>query len=290
MAPPSASSRSPDRSSGAARGGRWRAVLRFTGAVMAMSGALLLADVAVTLLWQEPVSAFLAVREQDTLERRLSAETRRFTRSANLRAADRPPARARAARSFGARLRTGDAFGRVAMPTLGQSYVVAEGTDAATLRTSPGHYAGSGLPGLRKTVALAGHLTTDMAPFADVDELESGDPIVLDDAVWALHVPRGEQPDRRAERDLGDAARQRAARTDDVPPAVQRCATNRQVRALDPVRAGRSGPWRRRLSGRIRRPPNVSEPTSADCGQRRGRDGHTDRMMTPATATATLST
>ncbi len=65
------------------------------------------------------------------------------------------------------------------MPTLGQSYVVAEGTDTATLRTGPGHYAGSGLPGLRKTVALAGHRTTYMAPFADVDELESGDPIVL---------------------------------------------------------------------------------------------------------------
>ena len=144
-----------------------------------MSGALLLADVAVTLLWQEPVSAFLAARDQDTLERRLNAETRRFTRSVNLRSAGRPQALARAARSFGARLRAGDAFGRVAMPTLGQSYVVAEGTDAATLRTGPGHYAGSGLPGLRKTVALAGHRTTYMAPFAELDEIEPGDPIVL---------------------------------------------------------------------------------------------------------------
>ena len=35
------------------------------------------------------------------------------------------------------------------------------------------------MPGLRRTVALAGHRTTYLAPFAAVDELESGDPIVV---------------------------------------------------------------------------------------------------------------
>ena len=165
------------------RGGRRRAVLRFVGAVLAMSGVLLLLDVGVTLLWQEPVSAFLAAREQNTLERELSAESQRFGRSVNvsIRTRDRVRGRhlARAARAFAARLRTGDAFGRVAMPTLDQSYVVAEGTDTETLRTGPGHYAGTGLPGLRRTVALAGHRTTYLAPFAEIDDLERGDPIVL---------------------------------------------------------------------------------------------------------------
>ena len=65
------------------------------------------------------------------------------------------------------------------MPTLGQSHVVAENTDVATLRSGPGHYTDSGVPGSHKTVALAGHRTTYGAPFADVDELESGDPIVV---------------------------------------------------------------------------------------------------------------
>jgi sortase A len=152
------------------------------GAVLAMSGALLLLDVGVTLIWHEPVSAFLAARDQNTLERDLSAETQRFGGSVNVAAAQRPRERralARTAREFAARLDTGDAFGRVAMPTLDQSYVVAEGTDADTLRSGPGHYAGTGLPGLRRTVALAGHRTTYLAPFAEVDELERGDPIVL---------------------------------------------------------------------------------------------------------------
>jgi sortase A len=104
---------------------------------------------------------------------------RRLSRSASVQPRSGRPALARAARAFGARLRRGDAFGRIAMPTLGRSYVVAEGTDDATLRTGPGHYEGSGLPGLRRTVALAGHRTTYLAPFADVDELKPGDPIVL---------------------------------------------------------------------------------------------------------------
>ena len=155
-------------------------MLRFVGAVLAMSGVLLLLDVGVTLLWQEPVSAFLAAREQNTLARELSAESQRFGRSVKVTSDEGPrQALARSAREFAARLRTGDAFGRVAMPTLQQSYVVAEGTDAETLRTGPGHYAGTGLPGLRRTVALAGHRTTYLAPFADIDELERGDPIVL---------------------------------------------------------------------------------------------------------------
>jgi sortase A len=160
------------------RAARWSAALRFVGAVLATSGLLLLADVGITLVWQEPISALLAARSQVGLERQLEAESRRFAQPV----ARKPRAGlelARAARAFAARLRRGRAFGRITMPTLGRSYVVAEGTDAATLRTGPGHYAGTGLPGLRRTVAIAGHRTTYLAPFADIDELTPGQPIVL---------------------------------------------------------------------------------------------------------------
>jgi sortase A len=149
---------------------------------MAMSGALLLLDVGLTLVWQEPVSAFIASRDQDRLERELSVESRRYSRSVTAVSAGRAdtrPALARAARSFAARLSPGEAFGRITMPSLEQSFIVAEGTDTATLRTGPGHYPDTGLPGMRRTVALAGHRTTYGAPFADVDELRRGDPIVV---------------------------------------------------------------------------------------------------------------
>ena len=65
------------------------------------------------------------------------------------------------------------------MPTLDRSYVVAEGTDTEMLRTGPGHGTETGLPGMRRTVALVRHRTTYLAPFAEIDELERGDPIVL---------------------------------------------------------------------------------------------------------------
>jgi sortase A len=38
---------------------------------------------------------------------------------------------------------------------------------------------GTGLPGLDRTVAVAGHRTTYLAPFADIDQLRRGEPIVL---------------------------------------------------------------------------------------------------------------
>jgi sortase A len=159
-----------------------RRALRALSSVMIVVGVILLVDAGVTLLWQEPVSAFLASRDQNTLERELSTETQRFGESVNVASARGPRERqalTRSAREFAARLDTGDAFGRVAMPTLKRSFVVAEGTDTETLQTGPGHYTGTGLPGMRRTVALAGHRTTYLAPFSDIDELKRGDPIVL---------------------------------------------------------------------------------------------------------------
>jgi sortase A len=142
---------------------RARAVLRFIAAVLATTGALLLADVAMTLLWQEPVSALVAARGQHELEEQLATASRRFERAAQPASASRSRARldlARASRAYAAELRTGRAFGRTEMPTLKRSFVVAQGTDAATLRKGPGHYPRTRLPGQRGTVAFAGHRTT----------------------------------------------------------------------------------------------------------------------------------
>src|SRR4051794_41506735 len=45
----------------------WRPVLRFVAAVLITSGLMMLADAVLTLTWQEPVSAFIAGREQASL-------------------------------------------------------------------------------------------------------------------------------------------------------------------------------------------------------------------------------
>ena len=136
-----------------------RAVLRFVASVMIVSGTLLIADAAVTLLWQEPVSAFVAERHQGKLETAYFDPPRRVVRREPLE---------------------GDAIARIAIPAIGVSEYVIEGTDLGSLRRGPGHYPETPLPGEPGTVAIAGHRTTYGAPFREIDQIDPGDRIVVD--------------------------------------------------------------------------------------------------------------
>jgi len=136
-----------------------RAVLRFVASVMIVSGTLLIADAAVTLLWQEPVSAFVAERHQGKLETAYFDPPRRVVRREPLE---------------------GDAIARIAIPAIGVSEYVIEGTDLGSLRRGPGHYPETPLPGDPGTVAIAGHRTTYGAPFREIDQIDPGDRIVVD--------------------------------------------------------------------------------------------------------------
>jgi sortase A len=148
-----------------------RAVLRFVAAVMMVSGALMIADAAVTVLWQEPVSAVLANRQQAQLEQELQDPPRRVLEKRPL---------------------PGDAIGRIRIPSIGVSEYVVEGTETGDLRKGPGHYRDTPLPGDRGTVAIAGHRTTYGAPFRRLDDVEKGDRIFVD-VPWGRYVYRVEK-------------------------------------------------------------------------------------------------
>jgi sortase A len=135
-----------------------RAVLRFVASVMIVSGTLLIADAGLTLLWQEPITALLAQREQAQLEDALANPPQRVVRRRPL---------------------PGDAIGKIDIPEIGTSEFLVEGTDTGNLRKGPGHYPDTPLPGERGTVGVAGHRTTYGAPFRRLDELERGDRIVM---------------------------------------------------------------------------------------------------------------
>lgn len=156
-------------------------MLRFISSVALVTGALLLADAAATLLWQEPVSAILAQHAQDQLAGRLEKVTKSAVRDKAAVAGDPDPRRRLAALAarFQARVQTGDPIGRIELPTLGRSYVMVEGTDADSLRKGPGRYPSTSFPGQPGTVAVAGHRTTYLAPFRPIDKLHRGDRIVL---------------------------------------------------------------------------------------------------------------
>jgi sortase A len=136
-----------------------RAVVRFLAAVMMVSGALLITDALITLLWQEPVSAFVAEREQAELEDALFDPPQRVLRREPLE---------------------GDAIARIEIPDIGVSEYVVEGTDTGDLRKGPGHYPDTPLPGDPGTAAIAGHRTTYGAPFRNIDDLERGRVIRID--------------------------------------------------------------------------------------------------------------
>jgi sortase A len=76
-------------------------------------------------------------------------------------------------------VRPGDAIGKIEIPKIGASYTMIQGTDAGSLEKGPGHYPESAFPGMGRTVAVAGHRTTYLAPFRQIDELAPGDPIML---------------------------------------------------------------------------------------------------------------
>jgi sortase A len=141
------------------RQSRWAPVLGFAASVLMVTGVLLVADAVLTLTWQEPLSSFLANRQQHKLEDALANPPQRVILREPLK---------------------GDAIGKISLPTQDRSYFVVEGTDTASLRKGPGHYPDTPLPGQRGTVAIAGHRTTYMAPFRKIDKLKKGDPVIVD--------------------------------------------------------------------------------------------------------------
>ncbi len=76
--------------------------------------------------------------------------------------------------------RSADPVARITAPTIGLDKIVVEGVGRTQLREGPGHYPVTPLPGHAGNVAIAGHRTTHGAPFADIDQLQPGDAIVLD--------------------------------------------------------------------------------------------------------------
>jgi sortase A len=151
---------------------------RFIAYLLILGGLVLIADAAVTFLWQEPVSALIAKHEQSKLRHQLVGLERQS--ATDRREVGPSPRRlAKLARREQRRVGQGRALGRIRMPTLHRSYVMVQGTDSSSLRKGPGHYPGTALPGQPGTVAVAGHRTTYLAPFRSINKLRPGDAVVL---------------------------------------------------------------------------------------------------------------
>jgi sortase A len=166
------------------RSRRRPSVLTVLASLLMLAGALMLADVGVTLVWQEPLTALYAHFEQESLGSDLSALERAKPVPASALALARLHEERRRidflASSLQEHTKAGAAIGRIRIPTIGASFVVVKGTGTSELESGPGIYPETNFPGVPGTTAIAGHRTTYLAPFRHIDELRRGQSIVLE--------------------------------------------------------------------------------------------------------------
>ena len=75
----------------------------------------------------------------------------------------------------------GNAVAILKIPRIHLDMVVVEGTDTESLKKGPGHYAETAYPWQdHGRVAIAGHRTTYLHPFYDLNEMKEGDPIIME--------------------------------------------------------------------------------------------------------------
>jgi sortase A len=161
-----------------------RRVMLDVSSVLILSGTLLLLDAGITLVWQEPVTAAIGLVARSEVDQRyMSYATAPLTivdRSVLAGLASRRQRIAYLARRERRQLHTGDAVGKLSIPKIGAAYTIVQGTDAQSLEQGPGHYEETALPGMGQTVAIAGHRTTYLAPFRQINQLLASDRLVLE--------------------------------------------------------------------------------------------------------------
>ena len=160
-----------------------RRVIRDISSVLILTGLLLLIDGGVTLIWQEPVTAAIAlVKRSNVSHKYLSYRTAPLTHTQRKAVKQIHTSKQRIsylARADLAQIKTGDAIGQIEIPKIGHTYNVVQGDQTGQLEDGPGHYPSTALPGMGQTVGIAGHRTTYLAPFRFINELHKGDRIFV---------------------------------------------------------------------------------------------------------------
>lgn len=161
----------------------WRA-LRGLSSVLIATGVLLVLDAAVTLVWQEPVTAIYGKVRQGELGGDLDKLNKAPLTAGQRRVLSQLHSNqqriAFLARSMRRHVHDGQAIGRLKIPHIHANFVMVEGTDGGSLRKGPGHYPETPFPGMPGTVGVAGHRTTYLAPFNKLDKLRGGDQVRIE--------------------------------------------------------------------------------------------------------------
>lgn len=168
--------------------GRGLRLARLLAWGLVVLGVLGVADVAVTLLWREPVTALIATLREGGLESQLRQVESAPPSHGEREALARLSAERRRVRYLARRLEGdaayGSAVGRIAIPRIHIDYVMVKGTGESELELGPGIYSKSlypttSFPGAGTITAIAGHRTTWLEPFRRINELHRGERIFV---------------------------------------------------------------------------------------------------------------
>ena len=166
----------------------WRQFLARVGAVIFAFGVLVLLFVAYQL-WGTGISTRFhqeALRKQFDRELSIARHDRATTTTTTASEPTAPttttttqPLSGVAAPTPGVAPPEGQPVGTIVIPSIGVNYVVVQGTNTRDLQLGPGHYDNTPLPGQPGNAAIAGHRTTYLHPFYNLNELSPGQPIYV---------------------------------------------------------------------------------------------------------------
>jgi len=162
----------------------WRRFVRRLGLVIATLGVVVIGWSTYIYFFGDPVTALYQDWRQHQMAHQLNSEFKSFRPPLPLSTPrQKAPSAAAihaAAERFAHQVHQGDPIGRIEIPHIRVSKVAVNGTRwTEDLSRGPGRYPQSSWPGLGKVTAIAGHRTTFGAPFRHIDELASGNRIVL---------------------------------------------------------------------------------------------------------------
>lgn len=169
------------------------------GVVLMAAGALTLIWATVVWRWEDPFTALYTMYEQHELAHAYDERVSRFRittlpppvkRAPPTKTAKKqviPPRSALESREIALLARQyrrdskeGEALGKIVVPRLGLNMVFLNGTDESSLEKGPGRDLQTFMPGENRLVYIAGHRTTFLAPFSDINELRAGDSVTLE--------------------------------------------------------------------------------------------------------------
>jgi sortase A len=158
-----------------------RRSVRIFGTVLIAAGLLTLVWAFVVWRWQDPFTALYTKWKQHELTSQYEKRARAFVpppHASSLAATRRSIARA--AERYRASAQRGEAIGRIRIPRMGLNMILVNGTDHDTLTKGPGRDQRTYMPGENRLVYIAGHRTTYLAPFSNIDSLRAGDRVTLE--------------------------------------------------------------------------------------------------------------